>query len=88
MPLELLQTRHQFFRPGHGAPTLDVRKKRFTEHQLDKLKQQANGGGFGWDGDELGHMIHQEPIQRQEDLQDMNVSNLNHEANVAFLVGM
>ena len=24
-----------FFRPGHGAPTGDIRKKRFTEHQID-----------------------------------------------------
>ena len=26
------------FRPGHGAPTVDNRKKRFTEHQFDKLR--------------------------------------------------
>ena len=25
-------------RPGHGAPTVDNRKKRFTEHQFDKLR--------------------------------------------------
>ena len=22
-------------RPGHGAPTQDIRKKKFTEHQID-----------------------------------------------------
>ena len=27
-----------FGRPGHGAPTIDNRKKRFTEHQFDKLR--------------------------------------------------
>lgn len=27
-----------FGRPGHGAPTVDNRKKRFTEHQFDKLR--------------------------------------------------
>ena len=26
-------------RPGHGAPTYDVRKKKFTEHQLDHVQQ-------------------------------------------------
>ena len=26
------------YRPGHGAPTIDNRKKRFTEHQFDKLR--------------------------------------------------
>ena len=25
-----------FGRPGNGAPTVDIRKKKFTEHQLDK----------------------------------------------------
>jgi len=25
-----------FGRPGHGAPTQDIRKKKFTEHQLDR----------------------------------------------------
>ena len=27
-----------YTRPGHGAPTVDNRKKRFTEHQFDKLR--------------------------------------------------
>ena len=25
-----------FLRPGHGAPTGDIRKKKFTEHQINK----------------------------------------------------
>ena len=29
---------HVITRPGHGAPTVDNRKKRFTEHQFDKLR--------------------------------------------------
>ena len=24
------------YRPGHGAPTQDIRKKKFTEHQINK----------------------------------------------------
>ena len=24
-------------RPGHGAPTQDIRKKKFTEHQMDQV---------------------------------------------------
>ena len=28
------------FRPGHGAPTYDIRKKKFTEHQLDVQVRQ------------------------------------------------
>ena len=28
-------------RPGHGAPTTDIRKKKFTEHQLDNQLHQA-----------------------------------------------
>ena len=38
-----------FGRPGHGAPTVDVRKKKFTEHQLDK---EVKRGGQEWDGEE------------------------------------
>ena len=30
---------HICLRPGHGAPTYDVRKKKFTEHQLDHVQQ-------------------------------------------------
>lgn len=44
-----------FGRPGHGAPTVNVRKKRFTEHQMaDEQKrhllkmQVERGGGFSW----------------------------------------
>jgi len=60
-----------FGRPGHGAPTIDVRKKRFTEHQLDKLKHQAQGqGGFSWEGEEFGQVMHPEPVRKNEDLYD------------------
>ena len=43
------------FRPGHGAPTGDIRKKKFTEYQLDRsqssynldqLDQYVGGGGL------------------------------------------
>ena len=63
-----------FARPGHGAPTIDVRKRRFTEHQLDKLKHQAQGqGGLGWEGEEYTQVMHQEPVRKTEELFDTNV---------------
>ena len=30
------------FRPGHGAPTGDIRKKKFTEYQLDRSMSSSN----------------------------------------------
>ena len=30
-----------FGKPGHGAPTNDIRKKKFTEYQFDQLAKQA-----------------------------------------------
>ena len=36
-----------FGRPGHGAPTVDNRKKRFTEHQFDKLRHGPDQPGAG-----------------------------------------
>ena len=30
-----------FLRPGHGAPTQDIRKKKFTEHQLDRSMRRS-----------------------------------------------
>lgn len=30
-----------FGRPGHGAPTMDIRKKKFTEHQMDTSLQRS-----------------------------------------------
>jgi len=38
-----------FGRPGHGAPTYDIRKKKFTEHQLDHQVHHQYGGGNSWD---------------------------------------
>lgn len=32
--LKELSRQKMFGRPGHGAPTEDIRKKKFTEHQL------------------------------------------------------
>ena len=29
-------------RPGHGAPTGDIRKKKFTEYQLDRSLSSSN----------------------------------------------
>ena len=45
-------------RPGHGAPTGDIRKKKFTEYQLDRSLSSSNldqvdqylGGGGGQTG--------------------------------------
>ena len=39
------------YRPGHGAPTIDIRKKKFTEHQLDR-RQRKNQDDFNWEGEE------------------------------------
>jgi hypothetical protein len=39
-----------FGRPGNGAPTVDVRKKKFTEHQLDH--DQKKGGEKDWEAEE------------------------------------
>ena len=45
-----------FGKPGHGAPTNDIRKKKFTEYQFDQLAKQAmdsaleendRSGGYG-----------------------------------------
>ena len=30
-----------FGKPGHGAPTNDIRKKKFTEYQFDTMAKQA-----------------------------------------------
>jgi len=40
-----------FGRPGHGAPTQDIRKKRFTEHQLDRGLYRSQSM-FGLDNEE------------------------------------
>ena len=41
-----------FGRPGHGAPTVDIRKKRFTEYQLVDLEkrrhQHKSDAAFNW----------------------------------------
>ena len=36
-------------RPGHGAPTQDIRKKKFTEHQMNNLTRSQSL--FGLDTD-------------------------------------
>jgi hypothetical protein len=56
-----------FGRPGHGAPTVDVRKKKFTEHQLDK---EVKRGGQDWDGEEAPPPRRHE---RAEDCYDSHV---------------
>jgi len=39
-----------FGRPGNGAPTIDIRKKRFTEHQMDESIHRTQPG-WGDDDD-------------------------------------
>ena len=34
-----------FGKPGHGAPTNDIRKKKFTEYQLDIENKKAFDSG-------------------------------------------
>ena len=41
---------------------------------MDKLKHQAQGpGGFNWEGEEYGQVMHQEPVRKNEDTYDTNV---------------
>ena len=43
-----------FGKPGHGAPTHDIRKKRFTEYQMAEIErklreeEEQRGQPFGW----------------------------------------
>ena len=39
-------------RPGHGAPTQDIRKKKFTEHQMNNLTRSQSL--FGLDSEVPG----------------------------------
>ena len=32
-----------FGRPGHGAPTENIKKKKFTEYQLEKIDKEMHG---------------------------------------------
>ena len=32
-----------FGRPGHGAPTENIKKKKFTEYQLEKVEKEMHG---------------------------------------------
>ena len=41
MQLRELAQASLFGKPGHGAPTNDIRKKKFTEYQFDQLAKQA-----------------------------------------------
>ena len=66
-----------FGRPGHGAPTVDNRKKRFTEHQFDKLRHggqdQPGAATVSYEPEEL--RAPPPPARRfQEDVLD-NVSS-------------
>ena len=39
--LKAVQRLKMFGRPGHGAPTNDIRKKKFTEHQLGRALKRS-----------------------------------------------
>ena len=49
--LKELSRGRMFGRPGHGAPTTDIRKKKFTEHQMNNLTRSQSL--FGLDSDNL-----------------------------------
>ena len=73
-----------FGRPGHGAPTVDNRKKRFTEHQFDKLRHggQDGPGAAGVNYQPEEYRPPPPPARRfQEDLLD-NVSASSHHITV------
>ena len=40
--LKELSRAKMFGRPGHGAPTKDIRKKKFTEHQMNCLTRSQS----------------------------------------------
>ena len=40
--LKELSRAKMFGRPGHGAPTRDIRKKKFTEHQMNSLTRSQS----------------------------------------------
>ena len=40
--LKELSRAKMFGRPGHGAPTTDIRKKKFTEHQMNNLTRSQS----------------------------------------------
>ena len=40
--LKELSRAKMFGRPGHGAPTQDIRKKKFTEHQMNNLTRSQS----------------------------------------------
>ena len=42
--LKQLNRQKMFGRPGHGAPTQDIRKKKFTEHQLKRSQSMHSLG--------------------------------------------
>ena len=50
--LKELSRAKMFGRPGHGAPTTDIRKKKFTEHQINNLTR-SHSLSFGLDSDNL-----------------------------------
>jgi len=61
--LKGLQKSKMFGRPGHGAPTQDIRKKKFTEHQMNNLTRSQSL--FGLDSEVPG-LPDPAPISRYE----------------------
>ena len=52
---------NSYLRPGHGAPTGDIRKKKFTEHQIDiGLKRSQSSFNL----DEAGSYVGGLPMAR------------------------
>ena len=47
--LKELSRAKMFGRPGHGAPTKDIRKKKFTEHQMNCLTRSQSLFGLETD---------------------------------------
>jgi len=60
--LKELSRAKMFGRPGHGAPTQDIRKKKFTEHQMNNLTRSQSL--FGLDTDL--NCVPAAPMQRYE----------------------
>ena len=68
--LKELSRAKMFGRPGHGAPTRDIRKKKFTEHQMNSLTRSQSL--FGLDSEEPTSS----PVTRYDSQPAIDLANL------------
>ena len=63
-----LQLCFKISRPGHGAPTQDIRKKIFTEHQLDQGMRRAQSM-FSLDDSQDSLAVNAPPAMFNDDME-------------------